>query len=234
MRLFLYRNGLILLSIMRDKLVLFTQYVLAMIAIRIFGASVFALGVSTKLLDKSILGPEVSLTDSHGLVTSLILIILVIPIVEEFAFRGWLVVDEKVLMISLVAAIFLFSQIFLNVAIPEMGKKLYLYVAIICFISAIILVKKINATKKFIAKNLTLLTYISIGLFSLMHATNYEIPKMTWKVPLSLLFVLISYPFAAYLLTRLRMKMGLLWSISLHIITNSLILIPVFFNDYKP
>jgi uncharacterized protein len=203
-------------------------------AVRLATALLFAIAASLNLIDKEIFGTELSLSSRYGLTTSLILMIVIIPIVEEFTFRGWLTKEKKLILISIPFIIFSGSQLFLNLVISHIGNLKYLITSALMIGTFLISLKRIDPVESFIQKNFTVLVYISIMLFSLIHLFNYQVKTINLIVIINLFLILIPYPFSGYILTKLRIRNGLLWSILLHIMTNSLILIQVSTSSYRP
>ena len=202
--------------------------------VRLASSILLAIGSVFKLIDMSILASETSLSTKYGLTFSLILIIIIIPIIEELTFRGWIAKEEKMIIISLIVASFFLAQLSLNVIFPQLGNRKYLFVAFIVILNSILIFRHDLEIKSFIKKNSSQLINLSIFLFTIVHGFNYELTQINLKILLTFLFLLVSYPFSAYILTKIRIKKGLFWSMLLHISTNSLILIPVFFNNYRP
>jgi membrane protease YdiL (CAAX protease family) len=205
-----------------------------MIAVRLASASLYAIVASLNLIDKEVFGTEISLSSRYGLTVALILMIVIIPIVEEFTFRGWLTKKKGLILLSIPFIIFSASQLFINLVISDIGNSKYFVISALVVGAVLISFKKIDLLESFIEKNFILLSYISILLFSLIHILNYQIKTINLTVTVSLFLILIPYPFSGYILTKLRLKNGLLWSILLHMMTNSLILIQVSTGNYRP
>jgi hypothetical protein len=142
--------------------------------------------------------------------------------------------EKKLILISIPFIIFSGSQLFLNLVISHIGNLKYLITSALMIGTFLISLKRIDPVESFIQKNFTVLVYISIMLFSLIHLFNYQVKTINLIVIINLFLILIPYPFSGYILTKLRIRNGLLWSILLHIMTNSLILIQVSTSSYRP
>ncbi|MBO4233099.1 CPBP family intramembrane metalloprotease [Riemerella anatipestifer] len=97
--------------------------------------------------------------------------IFIVPLIEEFAFRGFLRFKSKFMFfLSLLALIFLFSSFLKNENLKNISLVI---IAIVGFISIInkSVYKKINLL---ITKNIRILIIVSSIGFGLMHLTNYE------------------------------------------------------------
>lgn len=175
-----------------------------------------------------------SLSEVYGTSIALVLSILVAPIVEEFAFRGWMTKNRSVIVISLAIAGYFFSTLTINIMAPAIGSIKYI-VTISLTLALLFYSSQVKSKiADFISRNEILLKRISIAMFAVIHATNYEFIKFDLLTLSSLLVILIYYPFSAIILTHTRTKIGLIWSIALHTLTNSLMLINVYTGDYLP
>ncbi|MDY3350982.1 CPBP family intramembrane metalloprotease [Riemerella anatipestifer] len=97
--------------------------------------------------------------------------IFIVPLIEEFTFRGFLRHKSKLMFfLSLLALIFLFSSFLKNENLKNISLVI---IAIVGFISIInkSVYKKINLL---ITKNIRILIIVSSIGFGLMHLTNYE------------------------------------------------------------
>jgi membrane protease YdiL (CAAX protease family) len=220
-----------------DKFKLFRKCVLLFLLIKFGGSIIITVFKFLRFEGLSIvLENQIRLADQFSLTVSLLLVILIMPAVEELAFRGWFSRSVFLVIISLT----LFSYYFLNVAfklipiLAETDKLLKL--AILIFLSTLIglfLFKHKDRTVQVISRNRSFLILLSVLSFSLIHAFNYSIKMITTESLFGLFLILLPFPFLAYVQTYLRIKNGLVWSFALHVLNNSLILFPVFFGHTK-
>jgi hypothetical protein len=158
---------------------------------------------------------------------ALILGVIIAPIIEEISFRGWLSYNKNVTSASLVIFLIYIALITFNTLVPNYGNLKYALIGSIILIPAWVIWIKREPIALVISSNQKLLIHISVILFTLAHAFNYEIDTTEWESWTSLFLLLIPYPPVAYILTKVRMKSGLIWSISLHVITNSILFVRV-------
>lgn len=193
----------------------------------IFGLIVF-ICIHLKILDlHKILASEVSVSDRYGIATNLILLVIIAPVIEEIAFRGWLSYNKNIISVSLIVFLFYAALIAFNTLLPSYGSLKYMLIGSVILIPAWAIWIKKDLIAFVIASNQKLLIHISVILFTIAHAFNYEMDITEWRSWISLFVLLLPYPPVAYILTNVRMKSGLIWSISLHAIVNSMLLVRV-------
>ena len=170
---------------------------------------------------------EISIKSSYGIIIGLVLGIIIIPAIEEFAFRGWLTDNNKIASISLILFLFYLALLTFNILIPNYGSSKYYIISILILIPSWFIWNNREAITSAVTLHIKLFIAASVFLFTTAHAFNYTIQISDWKSWASLLILLLPYPPIGYMLTSIRMKSGLVWSISLHAITNSILLIRV-------
>jgi len=142
--------------------------------------------------------------------------------------------SRNVIIISLSFAVYFFSTLTINLTAPMIGSVKYVITLLLTSALFFYFSRAKEKIVDFISGNETPLKWLSITMFTLVHAANYEVGKFDWLTISSLLVVLTYYPFSAIILTRTRTEIGLAWSIALHSLTNSLMVIQVYGNDYLP
>jgi membrane protease YdiL (CAAX protease family) len=170
---------------------------------------------------------EISIKSYYGIIIGLILGIIIAPIIEEFAFRGWLTENNKVASISLIFFLFYLSLLTFNILVPNYGSSKYYFISALILIPSWFIWNNREAIASVVTIHISLLIPTSVLLFTAVHAFNYTIDISDWKSWVSLLILLLPYPPIGYILANIRMKSGLIWSISLHVITNSILLVRV-------
>lgn len=183
-----------------------------------------------------LLKTEINLTDSFSTGISLLLVIIILPAVEEIAFRGWLTDSSNTIVISLTFFFYYLLNILIK-TIPILSQierpiKIELIIILLIIIFTL-LIRNRKIISDQIRKHQSILLFISILSFTMIHALNYNIQTVNIETLLGLLVILLPFPFHAYLLTYIRIKNGLQWSFTLHVFNNSLILFPVIFAGWK-
>jgi len=213
----------------------FKRSIFLILSIKICHSAMLGLALSNNIFQiKELVATEISLSTNYGVATSLFLIIILIPILEEVVFRGWLSAEIIVIKWCL-PFLFLYSIIFiLSIAFKELGQIKYLIGLVIGSIFTLLSFKNLQVIKIFIMKNMRLLIGVSIAAFTAIHLFNYQIEHWSLNKIASLAIMALPYPFMAYILTIIRIRKGLAWSAVLHILSNSLIAIPFLFNGHNP
>ena len=198
----------------------------AVFAVFILIEQVLNLAYLEKLLDS-----DTSLIALYGLPVALLLIIVVGPAVEEFSFRGWLSEVDLIVFCSLTIAVFYFTLIVFNMLLPDYGYAKYLMIALISLVPGyLIWINKEKITRA-VAVNKGPLIIVSVVCFAIVHALDFEINSGDWREWMALTIILLPYAASAIVLTRLRIKAGLAWSISLHMISNSFVIFPLWLTN---
>jgi hypothetical protein len=100
-------------------------------------------------------------------------------------------------------------------------------------LTLIFLIKQRERILQLIENHKPILILVSVLSFAVMHVLNYKIKEFTIEAIVGLFLILLPIPFIGYLLTYIRIRNGLAWSFALHVINNSLILVPVVFGSAK-
>jgi membrane protease YdiL (CAAX protease family) len=156
--------------------------------------------------------------------TLLIYIVLVGPIVEEFAFRGWFTSNRNLSLISLMALSYYFWTI---LGIHTLtGYKTIVYTALV-LLSGAIIYRFLPSVISFIKLHSRSLAIVSISAFASIHLFNFNlrsaVPQPTLIV--AIMIILIPYFLKGLALMWARVRLGLVWSIVLHVMNNALVLV---------
>jgi hypothetical protein len=148
----------------------------------------------------------------RNFISYLIVIGVIIPILEETAFRLWLTKSHKVLLFSIFIFIFLMTL--------NSSNWIFTLVIIISHLFTVILWIKIKS----IEKKFTIVLILNATIFSIMHLDNYlnfELFKHIFYIP----FLLLPQ-FALGIITfLLRTQIGFIHAINYHILYNLILLI---------
>ncbi|MBX2958152.1 MAG: CPBP family intramembrane metalloprotease [Cyclobacteriaceae bacterium] len=174
---------------------------------------------------------KAKISEFYSLEISLLLVIIIIPILEEIAFRGWLTKSKQVVAFSLYATLIYFLQTFI-VLVSDFGIKISLLDKVFIFsifsiVTIYFLYSKIERLAHHIYNNLRSSIIISISLFSFIHIFNYPSPNWSLSNLVALLIILAPHAATGFIYSYIRIKNGLIWSVVLHILNNSIVLIPV-------
>lgn len=210
----------------RSKAYLLFKFFLLSQLFKVIGVLFTTIAIKAGLKDVSILMAGQSKSTDYYL-----LMIVIYPILEEFAFRGWFSKYKLLISISLTTLLFYLSYIIifrsLSDILPFSDIQKEIAIAIILCSGFFIFFKKILTIQNFIERRHSSLIFLSIMSFTAIHIMNYNFSAFSFLKFLAIIIVMLPYPFRAYLLTYIRIKAGLPWSIALHILNNSFILIPV-------
>ena len=218
-----------------SKIKLFILCFLLSLLTQIIGALTFAvfslIGIESV---STFLSGQPTITDFYNVKLSLLLILLVFPILEEFAFRGWFTRSRLLTSVSLTILLlyFLYVLIYrgLNYNFDFDFDNIFGLVIIAISLIAFSIYIYIKAQKigDFIANNNKVLVLTSILSFSLIHVLNFNLSGYNFStLVISLAVIIFPHPFSAYILTYIRIKNGVMWSIGLHILHNTVALMPV-------
>jgi len=203
-----------------------------MLAIKILYSIILGIFVHLNLFEiRAVLSTDISLSEKYGVFIALILVVLIGPMIEEVAFRGWISDSEVVIKYSL-PFLFLYTLLFMqSIFFTNLGYIKYILgilgtipIVYLCWLTS-------RPISLFIRTNKITLVRLSIFSFSVIHLFNYSLDRM--NLVASLILVL-PYPFASWVLTQARMKIGLFGSIALHVAANSLIIFPTLWGNYRP
>jgi membrane protease YdiL (CAAX protease family) len=219
--------------LLKEKFVLFLKCFGWSLLIKLGGGLAIAVATLAGLRDVTlVLEANGKLSEYYSEETSLFLAILLFPILEEMAFRGWLTKHRVLIAFSLTTTAFYLLYIVVYRCISllfelEKSVKVACVGVPLLFVSVLIYQRK-DQLRDAIERNWSRLIAISIFSFSAIHALNFNIQEFSIPVIASLCVILLPYPFSAYLYTYLRIRNGLLWSMALHVLNNLITAIPVF------
>ena len=153
-------------------------------------------------------------------ISSLLYVVVAIPIIEELCFRYPLKKTKYGISLFVSYTFYLF---FGNIVGFKYDNPYVLLIAIFVLTALIIKFSKFNTSK--IYANPKTLLYILSSVFGFIHIFNFTI---TLKFFIILPFIILPYIFAGLLLSYLRMKFSLFHSIIFHALMNGSVLIPKF------
>jgi membrane protease YdiL (CAAX protease family) len=158
--------------------------------------------------------------------TILLYITIVGPIVEEISFRGWLT-DKKYLALL---CCFAFSVLITEIILDDLIRltiNRWFRITLDCLTGVSISSLLYRFWDRFILLLKSKFRYavmFSCFTFAVIHILNYEIQQISLLSFLALLLIILPIYLMGFVLTYVRLKNGLMWSIGLHILNNSLIL----------
>lgn len=167
-----------------------------------------------------------SLFQNHDIFTAYIIIIFVAPLIEELAFRSYLKFSKINLAISS-AFISYFTLTYLsNSSIYVVNNNTYYKIMVslvICFCIYYLLHKQriFFRANNFWEKNYSLIFYASAIFFGYLHLYNYGAVNLTMLLVSPIL--MLQFIVAGFMFGYVRIKLGLIWSISLHIMLNAFV-----------
>lgn len=174
---------------------------------------------------------QTDLTSVYSENSILILTILVMPIVEEISFRGILTKSKWVLTFSVpMAFLFLIFFLFDGVGIVSSLGLYFFLMLLILLLSAYITFRIASFFLTYISDNFRVFNITSILLFTSAHAFNFDLTDLTLVDSLNITIVLAPYFFTAIVLSNIRIQNGLAWSVGLHILSNSIVLVTLVNN----
>lgn len=217
----------------RQNLWLLTKFFLISLLTKVLAGLIVVLASKSGFEKVSeVLANKIKITDLYDTSIILILVIIISPIIEEFSFRGWLTKNPLLASVSLTFLVFHLVRITLFkstgttlLTMPSMQIALLVFSTIIAFL---VFQKFSYGICNAINTYNTFFVVLSILSFSAIHATNYNIAKYDLTTILALSIILITYPIRAYLYTVIRLKSGLVWSIALHMLNNSIVVLSLF------
>lgn len=149
------------------------------------------------------------------------------PMVEEFAFRFYLIYKPKYVSISFALIVAYFSLSIISY-FPSLIENKFILVAsltglsLISFYVAFYLIRNDEVNKqsvrKFWEQHPIGIFYSSIILFGLIHLPNYE--GLTFGQIIYTPLIIGPQMICGYFLAKLRIDQGIIWSILLHILIN--------------
>lgn len=156
--------------------------------------------------------------------TFLIVVIIIGPVIEEVAFRGFVTKNRILAVLSMTGIITLCSftlVAYLPVRISE-DAQVFSGIAAMSAVGALLyfLNKHREELINFIEMHHYKLIHCSMLAFALMHIPNHDISNASLPGLLHLPFVLLQYYAYAIAFTYIRIKNGLYWSIGAHMFVN--------------
>lgn len=170
---------------------------------------------------------QISLSSVYNRSTLYLLIIIIMPILEEFSFRGWFTNNKLLAILSFTClSLYFWNGIRVDVLT---GNKYITYTTLV-ILSAIFISVYINALIKIVTANTKFFVFASSILFAAIHIFNFNIYHFPVSAGLviAIALILIPYFMKALILVFVRFKCGLIESIIIHILNNSLILLLIF------
>lgn len=153
-----------------------------------------------------------------NIIWSTISIVLISPILEEFAFRLSIKKNKYYATSILLCILFLMSS-----------SLIYVKITCSLFIGAIILYQYSSRSNIYLLKNITVV--LSVLTFVLVHFDNYEVEQLKILNFFSIVTLFIPQVVVCFILTKVRSETSLLNSIVIHSLYNLLILtFGLFFN----
>ena len=170
---------------------------------------------------------QVSLSQSYDKLIVYFFIIILGPLLEEFAFRGWFTKNRLLAFFSLTVLSFYFWK-FIGIHV-WLGNKYVVYPTLVVA-SATAIFFYLTEILDSIEKKLRLAIFLSICCFTAIHIFNFKLEahELTVSSLIAMIIILVPYFLMGTVLTYLRFKCGLIWSMGLHIINNSFVLVALF------
>jgi len=136
--------------------------------------------------------------------------------------------NKKVFFVSLVALVTYFSKPLWGQILQSVGEQLVFLASVLLFAVAIMkyLPNLPEWPLEVINNNILVASIFSSLLFAIAHAFNFPFTN-TYAWFLSVSWILLTYFVGGYLLAKLRIKKGLPYSILVHSLNNSLIILPL-------
>lgn len=213
---FLFNNRLIVsndnlffknfVKILKTYFSIFVVYIIIVILLKLLGFN-----ETEKPFQKDLDVPEIP---------KIILVIIVMPIIEEIVFRLSLVPKRLYINISII-----FANIFCYFALNKISTNEIYYNTIfitILLVTLYLFNKNFESVISFIKKNSRLFIHILAIVFCLFHINNYNFDNRVGAF-YALLFVLIN----AYFYSFVRLKYGFIYVILIHMFNNFIPSIPL-------
>ena len=149
------------------------------------------------------------------------LIVFVIPLIEEVIFRLLLKVNKINVSISLSLWLLLLIK---NGKITEVNFNNYeiYFKLFIVILFGLILYKLALSDKivRYLATKEKVLFYFSVLSFGLVHITN--IKEFHWQLSLFYPFFVLPQIFMGYFIAKLRIEQGFIWGLLFHVVINAI------------
>lgn len=151
----------------------------------------------------------------------ILLIVFVIPLIEEVIFRLLLKVNKINVSISLSLWLLLLIK---NGKITEVNFNNYeiYFKLFIVILFGLILYKLALSDKivRYLATKEKVLFYFSVLSFGLVHITN--IKEFHWQLSLFYPFFVLPQIFMGYFIAKLRIEQGFIWGLLFHVVINAI------------
>ena len=199
-----------------NKKLLFKYYVILIIGSTIFGITgKYISNIIGTMLSVDLL-PEMKgasrAIEFYGLVKSFFIVLIWAPIVEEIAFRLWIVYSLKKMLISLLA---LCSIVLLNLFVYYENYILLFFVIFLFYLASINVKNIFSSISKL---NIKYRIVISGFFFGLIHLMNFELDKFPWYVCVPLILPQI---FSGIFFGYIRVRNGFRYNLTLHFLINA-------------
>lgn len=165
---------------------------------------------------------EIATSEEQSLIQLFFVVTFAYPIVEEFLFRFWIRSKQWVMLIIICLSVALSSYWLLKgIAMPSLMMKRIVLVAVPLILIGIITglyrhQSKTGSIDQTIKKGFPIIFYLSILLFGLLHAFNFDTPNAL--VPLLMIMPqFIAGAFFGYV----RMKFGMWAALYIHMLGNA-------------
>jgi membrane protease YdiL (CAAX protease family) len=168
------------------------------------------------------------LTDQMASMSSLDIFlfgVILFPIVEELTFRGFFNLRKTSVTLSIGCFTYFVCRVAANIHVDNglIDKKVSVIIALFVFLSCILVNQSFMT---FVNDNFRPLFYLSNFFFVGLHAFNFKLDDFSHVDYLVLPILLIPYLAASMSMSFLRMRNGLLWSISFHALWNAFAVLP--------
>ncbi len=158
----------------------------------------------------------------HNIINKkLILIFLMSPIIEEFVFRFYLRPTKRNINIYVLGLVFL--TVFTFVVQNFQFFYTSLFLLCICFIIYFVYRNNRVGFYRWYIKHFKVIFYLSAIFFGIGHITNYNLTEYTFIILAPMVTPQI---FGGILLGFIRMKYGFLYSLLVHLVFNTIVIIP--------
>lgn len=150
----------------------------------------------------------------------LIKLVILVPIIEETCYRLHLKFSPLNLALSFSLILYFILSLLTQTAYySTQGSSVYIIA--ICFLALITLYllirNKSDLVKQFYSKNLRIIMYFSIFLFSFSHLANYH---LTLRIALLSPILFLPQAISGVIYSYARLRMGFVWGIVLHSLAN--------------
>ncbi|CAI9429869.1 CAAX amino terminal protease self- immunity [Candidatus Ornithobacterium hominis] len=153
----------------------------------------------------------------------ILLICIIVPIIEEFAFRLILNVNKINIIVGGLSLIFCIGT-FIN---SYINTNKYVLMAIILCIGIYVILSNYESIVFFIVRNKFVIIHFLTILFCLFHYKNHNFNSDLLGILLLMFMTLL----LGYYFTFVRLKFGFAYSVMIHIIHNTLISLPFIINN---